>query len=122
MKNNKLILYKESILCKIYNFIKRLIGKNKVSSDKGINEDQSVPNISSNVFFENIQIKEDTEKIRIKKLQQKYDNGEIDEENLSAEEIDKLCELYEKETEELNADTERRKYHIIQMLKELKNS
>ena len=58
MKNNKLIVYKENILVKIRNFIKRLMGKNKVSSDKEFNENQSISNITSNVFFENIQIKD----------------------------------------------------------------
>ena len=41
---------------------------------------------------------------------------------MSDEDVDKLCKLYEKETDELNADTERRKNHIAQMLKELKNA
>ena len=41
---------------------------------------------------------------------------------MSDEDIDNLCKLYEKETDELNADTERRKKHIAQMLKELKNA
>ena len=49
-------------------------------------------------------------------------NGEIDEVDISEEDVEKLCELYKKETEELNADTERRKNHIAQMLKELKNT
>ena len=51
-----------------------------------------------------------------------YDNGEIDEEDISDEDIDKIIKMYENETEELNADTERRKIHIAQMLKELKKS
>ncbi len=38
------------------------------------------------------------------------------------EDIDKIIKMYEKETEELNADTEKRKIHIAQMLKELKNN
>ena len=49
-----------------------------------------------------------------------YDNGEIDEEDISEEDIDKLCEMYEKETEELNNETQKIKIHIAQMLKELK--
>ena len=44
---------------------------------------------------------------------------EVDE-DISDEDIDKLIKMYEKETEELNADTEKRKIHIAQMLKELK--
>ena len=50
-----------------------------------------------------------------------YDNGDIDEEDISDEDIDKLVKMYEKETEELNIDTKRRKIHIAQMLKDLKN-
>ena len=55
-------------------------------------------------------------------MQLLYDNGEIDEDDLSESDIEKLVALYEKETEDLNADTERRKNHIAKMLKELKNS
>ena len=39
-----------------------------------------------------------------------------------SEDMDKLTKMYENETEMLNADTERRKNHISQMLKELKYS
>ena len=59
----------------------------------------------------------------------KYDNMNVgfcmkkmEEQIISEEDVEKLCELYKKETEELNADTERRKNHIAQMLKELKNT
>ena len=41
---------------------------------------------------------------------------------MSDEDIDELCKIYEKETAELNNDTLRRKNHIAEMLKELKNS
>ena len=41
---------------------------------------------------------------------------------MSDEDIDNICKLYKKETDELNADTERRKNHIVQMLKELRNA
>lgn len=51
-----------------------------------------------------------------------YDNGEIEAEDISDEDIDKIIEMYEKETEELNADTEKRKVHIAHMLKELKTT
>ena len=62
------------------------------------------------------------EEIRLKNLKLQYDNGEIDEEDISSEDMDKLTKMYENETEMLNADTERRKNHISQMLKELKYS
>lgn len=36
--------------------------------------------------------------------------------------MDRLIEMYERETEELNKETEKIKIHIYQMLKELKDS
>ena len=122
MKNNKLIKYKENVFTKIFNFFKKIFSKkelsvNKEDVDETIKEEKNKSN-----FLEDIQIKEDKEEVRLKKLQLLYDNGEIDEDDLSESDIEKLVALYEKETEDLNADTERRKNHIAQMLKELKNS
>ena len=42
----------------------------------------------------------------------KYDNGEIDEEDISDEDMDKLIEMYEKETEELNKKLESEKIDV----------
>ena len=122
MKNNKLIKYKENVFTRIFNFFKKIFSKKKLSVnkedvDETIKEDKNKSN-----FLEDIQIKEDKEEIRLKKLKLLYDTGEIDEDDLSESDIEKLVALYEKETEDLNADTERRKNHIAQMLKELKNS
>ena len=118
MKNNELIIYKKNIFRKICDFFKKIFSKKEVLQ----NEDIIVNNEKNDSFIKSTQIKENKEELRLLQLKQQYEQGEIGEEDLSAEEIDKLCELYEKETEELNADTERRKYHIAQMLKELKNS
>lgn len=122
MKNNKLISYKENIFTKISNFFKKLFFKQKniilqENSQKNIQNKQP-----KEYFIENITIKENVEEKRLKSLQLQYDNGEIDEEDILEEDMDKLIEMYEKETEELNADTERRKNHIAQILKELKFS
>ena len=83
-------------------------------------EEIIVNNEKNDSFIKNIQIKENKEELRLLQLKQQYENGEIDEEDMSDEDIDNLCKLYEKEIDELNADTERRKNHIAQMLKELK--
>lgn len=117
MKNNKLIVYKKSIFKKISEFFKKIFSKKEVLSKEVI-----ITNEKNNNFLENIQIKEDKEELRLLQLKQQYENGEIDEEEISDEDVDKLCELYKKETDELNADTERRKNYIAQMLKELKNA
>lgn len=122
MKNNKLIKYKENVFTRIFNFFKKIFSKKKLSFNKEDVDETIKEEKNKSNFLEDIQIKEDKEEIRLKKLQLLYDNGEIDEDDLSESDIEKLVALYEKETEDLNADTERRKNHIAQMLKELKNS
>ena len=121
MKNNKLIPYKENIFTKILTFFKSLFFRKK----EAVMEDSDKKTIydieQKNSFIENIEIKEKKEEKRLKTLKMQYDNGEIDEEDILDGDIDKLVKMYEKETEELNADTEKRKIHIAQMLKELKN-
>ena len=122
MKSNKLITYKQSIFTKISKFFKSIFfkGKNEVLQESS---EQTIQNKQQKEYFiENITIKEDEEEKRLKALQLQYDNGEIDEEDIAEEDMDKLIEMYEKETEELNLDTEIRKKHIAQMLKELKSS
>ena len=118
MKNNELIIYKKSIFRKISDFFKKIFSKKEVLQ----NEDIIVNNEKNDSFIQNIKIKENKEELRLLQLRKQYENGEIDEEDMSNEDIDKLCKMYKKETDELNADTERRKKHIAQMLNELKNS
>lgn len=121
MKNNKLIVYKESIFSKISNFFKKAFNisskdENKIAF-KNINYSLQKDN-----FISNIVVKENEEENRLKELQAKYENGEIDEYDISDEDIDKLIEMYKNETEKLNMDTEKRKNHISKMLNELKVS
>ena len=121
MGNNSLIPYKQNIFTKIYAFFKNLFSRKKEDILDN-QEDNIVPKINyNNNFSERIALKVDEEQKRLKELQRKYDNGEIEEEDISAEDIDKLVEMYEAETEKLNADTENRKHHISKMLTELKN-
>lgn len=121
MKNNKLIEYKNNIWNKISRFFKKIFSKRK-QQEQCI--DSNLPKNSylnrEDDFLNRIQIKKSEDEIKIRKLQVLYDNGEIDEDELSEDEIEKLIDLYESETEKLNADTERRKVHIQNMLNELK--
>ena len=118
MKNNELIVYKKNIFRKICDFFKKIFSKKEVLQ----NEDIIVNNEKNDSFIKSTQIKENKEELRLLQLKQQYEQGEIDEEDISDKDIDNLCKLYKKETDELNADTERRKNHIAQMLKELKNT
>lgn len=120
MKNNKLIEHKENIVSKIFNFIKKIFFNKKLNTNKNISEEGITNEKPREKFLTNIQIKENEEEKRLNKLKLQYDNGEIDEEDISDEDIDKLIALYKKETEEINKDTLKRKKHIEKMLKEMK--
>lgn len=144
MKEDKLIPYKENIFTKISQFFKKLFFRKKKENLNNIDEKLITDKNQNENFAENTVIKENEEirrlkelrlqaeqrlkqlqiqeEIRLKNLKLQYDNGEIDEEDISSEDMDKLTKMYENETEMLNADTERRKNHIFQMLKELKYS
>jgi predicted RNase H-like nuclease (RuvC/YqgF family) len=119
--NNKLVPYKENIFIKISNFFKKLFFRKKEDIPESIDSKVIYNNKIKDDFIEKIVIKENEEEKRLKKLKQQFDNGEIDEEDIQDEDIDKIIEMYEKETEELNQETEKIKIHISQMLKELKS-
>ena len=115
MKNNKLIIYKNNIFIKIAEFFKKLFSRKKILQSKN----ENISNDTRDSFIESIQIKKDKEKLRLCRLKQQYDNGEID---IPDEDVEKIVELYEKETEKLKADTEKIKNHIRQMLKQLQKT
>lgn len=112
--NNNLIHYKESLILKVKKFFENIISKEK---DKKIMNDIK----PKKNFLENIIIKENEREKRLKQLKHLYDNKKITEEEILDEDIDALIEMYDKEIEELNADTEKRKKHIMQMMKAQKN-
>lgn len=118
MKNNKLIIYKNNIFTKIAEFFKKIFSRKKILQSKN----ENISNDIRDSFIESIQIKKDKEKLRLCKLKQQYDNGEIDEDDIPDEDVEKLVELYEKETDKLKADTEKIKNHIRQMLKQLQKT
>ena len=118
MKNNKLIIYKNNIFIKIAEFFKKFFSRKKILQSKN----ENISNDTRDSFIESIQIKKDKEKLRLCRLKQQYDNGEIDEDDIPDEDVEKIVELYEKETEKLKADTEKIKNHIRQMLKQLQKT
>ena len=122
MTKNELIPYKENIFTKISNFFKKLFFRKKEVRESESNENNIYKKQIKEDFIESIAIKENEEEKRLKELKHQYDNGEINEEDILEKDIDKLIEMYQKETLELKNDTERRKKHIVQMLKELKQT
>ena len=122
MTKNELMPYKENIFTKISNFFKKLFFRKKEVRESESNENNIYKKQLKEDFIESIAIKENEEEKRLKELKHQYDNGEINEEDILEKDIDKLIEMYQKETLELKNDTERRKKHIVQMLKELKQT
>ena len=55
----------------------------------------------------------ESEEIKLLNLQKKYRNGEIREEDLTKEEIEKLCMLYDKQIAELKKSNEIRKQKLL---------
>ena len=122
MTKNELIPYKENIFTKISNFFKKLFFRKKEVRESESNENNIYKKQLKEDFIESIAIKENEEEKRLKELKHQYDNGEINEEDILEKDIDKLIEMYQKETRQIEADTEKIKTHIAQMLKELKQT
>ena len=122
MKNNNLIAYKENLFTKIANFFKNIFFRTSRVESEDVNISPSYNSNEKGSFIENIAVREDEEENRLKALKLQYDNDELDEKDVSDEDTEKLIEMYEKETEQLNAETLRIKQHIAQMLKELKQA
>lgn len=97
---------KESMIEKIKRFFNKLFKKENIKK-----ENEAKTFIKKEEFIENIKKIEDDETILLK-LQQKYRKGEIKAENLTEEQINLLCKLYDKQIVELRQTNEMRKKRI----------
>ncbi len=111
---NSMIPYKEGIFNKIYKFFKKLFRKN-VEVKKEI----VIPK-ETNSFKERIIIQEDKERKRLLELRDKWENGEVEVDDISDEDIDKIVKIYNEETKKIEEETQIIKQNISRMLKELK--
>lgn len=71
-------------------------------------------------FFYKIKVEQDEELLRLLKLKQKYDNGDISEDDISEDDARRVIKLYEQEINNLNVDIEKSKNRIKHKLNELK--
>jgi len=71
-------------------------------------------------FFYKIKVEQDEELLRLLKLKQKYDNGDIREYDISEDDARRVIKLYEQEINNLNVDIEKSKNRIKHKLNELK--
>ncbi|MBQ2835709.1 MAG: hypothetical protein IJE68_02595 [Clostridia bacterium] len=88
---------KVSLFGKIKNFFKNLFGKKQAEVN---DEPEVVSEESNNQFIDYIKMTED-EETKLLELQRKYRRGEIAENDLTDEQIDALCNLYDKQINDL---------------------
>lgn len=105
-----------SIFYKIKQFFKNLFHKREqadtfvtAEASNNIRPDEN----KRNQFMEEIRKIEDEETILLK-LQKKYRNGEIKEEDLSSEQVNSLCKLYDKQISNLKKSNEIRKQKLLE--------
>ena len=121
-ENKSLMVVKEqSFFQRIKNFLKKLFRKEEnlfnTASVQNI-EEKTIPINSRTSFSEEIRIVED-EETKLLKLQKQYHSGEIKESDMSQEQIDSLCNLYDKQIERLEKSNEIRKQKLLEYRKKL---
>lgn len=91
----------KSILGRIKKFFKKLFNKKENAVENETVEENSASVKENNEFKEYIKMTED-EETKLLDLQARYRRGEIGQNDLTEEQIDALCDLYDKQIEELN--------------------
>ena len=113
----------KGIIYKIRNFFAKILKRdhNKLYQSESISNDNDLglKSIQSKAFIENIRNTENEETILLK-LQKQYRSGEIKEEELTKEQIDMLCVLYDKQIELLRRTNKIRKEKLIEYRKRMK--
>ena len=120
--NNGLIKYENSIFSKIKNFIFKIfkIDKKKSSeicNDNCLAKENFKQSKKANIFLDTQLADDIREKNRILQLKLLYDKGQLDVDELSDEDVDKIVALYEEETAALNKDTKMRLERIERVIK-----
>lgn len=110
---------RNGIFNKIKMFFKNLFSKNNVIDNNcyTIEDEKNNENIKKS-FMESIRNIED-EETKLLKLQKQYRNGEIKEEELTEEQVNSLCALYDKQIADLKKSNEFRKNRILQYKRKL---
>ena len=107
----------ENIFGKIKNFFKNLFGKKEVDVNNISNEELEIEMEKSEDFRNSIRNIE-VDANNIFELQRRYHSGEISVEELTEEQIDVLCDLYDEQI----ADLRKRIASINQMIDNYKNN
>lgn len=114
-----------SIFYKIKRFFKNLFNKGKDTTDNYIVIEEKNSFVEDenkkNSFMEAISNIDD-EETKLLKLQKQYRSGEIKEEELSQEQVNSLCKLYDKQITNLKKSNEIRKQRLLEYKKKLQTN
>ena len=110
---------RNGIFNKIKMFFKNLFSKNNVIDNNcyTIEDEKNNENIKKS-FMESIRNIED-EETKLLKLQKQYRNGEIKEEELTVEQVNSLCALYDKQIANLRKSNQIRKQKLLEYRRKL---
>ena len=111
-----------SIFDKIKSFFRKLFHRKQVvnevnSIERNMEERVEKENIK-NSFMEAIRNIEDDE-TKLLKLQKQYRSGAIKEEELTEEQVNSLCSLYDKQIANLRKSNEKRKQKLLEYRRKL---
>lgn len=109
-----------NIFYKIKNFFKNLFYKNNSNLELISSTDSTNINNNRNFFKEEIRNIEN-EETKLLKLQKQYRSGEIKEEDLTEEQVDSLCVLYDKQIANLRKSNEIKKQKLLEYRKQINN-
>ena len=116
-----IIVNENSIFYKIKKFLRNLFGKkdsNITPIEKQVLKTQEMANGKKDSFRETVTNIENDE-TRLLKLQKQYRSGEIKEEDMTEDQVNSLCLLYDKQIRELKRANELRKQKIMEYRKKL---
>ncbi len=113
---------KKSIFYKIKMFFTNLFKK----KEKDSNIENRIINVVSNDRqkdnFVNLVKKVEDKETKLLKLQKQYRNGEIKEEDMTSKQVKALCNLYDKQIEELKNSNAIRKQKLLEYRKNMKTA
>ena len=109
-----------SLVDKIKGFLKKLFTKKQNETKCDIVNEVINEKEESNNFKEYIK-KTETEETKLLELQRKYHNKELDENELTEEQIDALCDLYDRQIAELEKTIELKEQKLAEYKKKNKH-
>lgn len=113
-----------SVFYKIKMFFKNLFHKNEItdtSIEADVNSSITTDEDKRNSFIEELKNVED-EETKLLKLQKQYRNKEIKEEDLTEEQVNSLCKLYDRQIANLKKSNEIRKQKLLEYRRKIQTN